>query len=402
MAQSRRDFLRTSSLVAAGTWLTPCFLQAQGPQMSDFKGKRLIVIQLSGGNDGLNTIVPYENDLYYQARPLIGLKKGEVLKVSDQLGFNPAMQSLKPLFDDGLVSILNGVGYPNPDRSHFRSMDIWHTASNSDEYWQTGWLGRYLDAQCDFCESPHRAIEFNNILDLAMKGEKIKGLAMTNPQQMIRDINTGYNRQIAKLGADHHHDHEGVGYLYKTLIESVNSADYLSEQLGVDSRSGRNNPQSQFSNHLKTIVQMINSGMETSVYYTQLGGFDTHAQQKNQQARLLKQYADGVKFLVDELKKSGHFDNTLIMTFSEFGRRVGQNASQGTDHGTANNLFIIGNSVKSGFYNELPDLADLDNGDLKYSLDFRRVYATILKEWLQVDAAQILKRNYTSLSFLRA
>ena len=216
---------------------------------------------------------------------------------------------------------------------------------------------------------------------------------------MIRDINTGYNRELATM-ANEHHGHEEVGYLYKTLVESVNSADYLSDQLNLK-RAGRSNPQSQFSNHLKTIVQMINAGMETSVYYTQLGGFDTHAQQKVRQDRLLKIYAEGVSYLVSELKKSGQFKDTLIMTFSEFGRRVNQNASQGTDHGTANNLFVIGDRVNGGFYNELPSLNDLDKGDLKYNLDFRRVYASLLDDWLDVDSVRILKRKYDPLQFLK-
>lgn len=399
MAQNRREFLKNTSLVATGSWLVPYFLKAQGPSLTEFQGKRLIVIQLSGGNDGLNTIVPYENDLYYNARPILGVKKTEVIKMTDQLGFNPALEALKPLFDEGELSILNGVGYPNPDRSHFRSMDIWHTASDANEYWKTGWLGRYLDAKCINCESPHQAIELNNTLDLAMKGESVKGLAMNNPQQMIRDINKGYARKLSELG-EHHHDHEGVGYLYKTLVESVNSADYLKEHLDLGRSQNQRNPQTQFASHLKTIVQMINSGMETSVYYTQLGGFDTHANQKNQQGRLLKQYAEGVKMLVDELKASGQFNNTLIMTFSEFGRRVDQNASLGTDHGTANNLFLIGSKVKGGFYNNIPSLSDLDNGDLKYSLDFRSVYATVLDNWLQADSKQILQRAHKTLDFL--
>lgn len=401
MRQKRRDFIKNSSLIAAGTWLVPYFLQAQGPVKGSFQGKRLIVIQLSGGNDGLNTIVPYENDLYYQARPQLSIKKGDVLKVSDQLGLNPALESLRPLFDDGLISVVNGVGYPNPDRSHFRSMDIWHTASNSNEYWQTGWLGRYLDQESSDCDSLHKAIELNNSLDLAMKGRHVKGLAMSNPGQMIRDINTGYNRTLAEMAAHHQHEHESVGYLYKTLVESVNSADYLKEHLSLKRESKGSNPQSQFSNHLKTVVQMINSGMDTSVYYTQLGGFDTHAGQQNRQRRLLKVYAEGVKYLVDDLKASGQLSNTLILTFSEFGRRVAQNASQGTDHGTANNLFLIGENVKAGFYNDIPSLSDLDNGDLKYSVDFRNIYATILDNWLGVNSKEILKRDFSPLDLLK-
>ena len=240
------------------------------------------------------------------------------------------------------------MGYPNPERSHFRSMDIWHTASNTDEYWKTGWLGRYLDAQCDHCESLHQAIEVNGTLDLVMKGERLKGLALTDPAQMINSVNTGHQKEIAQANGDHH-DHEPVGYLYKTLIETSKSADYLSEKLNTQSMRMRGTPQDQFSNQLKTIVQMINAGLETTVFYTQLGGFDTHANQKNRQNRLLTSYANGIKFLVDELKASGTFNNTLIMTFSEFGRRVAQNSSNGTDHGTANNIFLIGQTVKGDF-----------------------------------------------------
>lgn len=401
MAQNRRDFIKSSSLVAAGTWMVPYFLQTQGPNVGSFHGKRLIVIQLSGGNDGLNTIVPFENDLYYHARPQLSIRKGDVLKVSDQLGLNPALKALRPLFDDGLISVVNGVGYPNPDRSHFRSMDIWQTGSNSNEYWQTGWLGRYLDQECQNCDSLHKAIELNNSLDLAMKGQDVKGLAMSNPGQMIRDTNSGYNRKLAEMAAEHQHEHESVGYLYKTLVESVNSADYLKQHLSLRRQNRGSNPQSQFSNHLKTVVQMINSGLETSVYYTQLGGFDTHAGQQNRQSILLQVYAEGVKYLVDELKASGQLSNTLILTFSEFGRRVAQNASQGTDHGTANNLFLIGEKVNAGFFNDIPSLKELDDGDLKYTVDFRNIYATILDNWLGVNSKEILKREFSSLNLLK-
>ncbi len=387
-------------MVAAGTWFAPYFLNANTMSIGDFKGKRIIIVQLSGGNDGLNTIVPFENDLYYKARPQIGISKKDVIDLNGQLGMNPALKAIEPLFKEGLVSILNGVGYPNPERSHFRSMDIWHTASNADEYWKTGWLGRYLDAQCSNCDSLHQAVQLNGTLDLVMKGESLKGLAMTDPAQMINGANTSYQGKAMSSNSSHH-DHEPVGYLYKTLVETSKSADYLEEKLQKNKMTVKGVPGDQFSKHLKTIVQMINAGLETSVYYTQLGGFDTHANQKNRQDRLLSSYANGIKFLVEELKKSGELKNTLIMTFSEFGRRVQQNASNGTDHGTANNLFVIGESVKGGFYNDMPSLSDLDNGDLKYTIDFRNVYATILQNWLEVDAQQILKRDFAILPFLK-
>lgn len=400
MGHNRRDFIKRTGLIAAGSFLAPSFINALTNQSIDFAGKRLVVIQLSGGNDGLNTIVPYNNDIYYQARPLINIAQNEVLKLNDELGMNPALGALKSLFDNGLVSLINNVGYPNPDRSHFRSMDIWHTASNSDEYWKTGWLGRYLDAECGNCESLHKAIEVNPTLDLAMKGENFKGLAMEDPRKLLRDINGGHNRSIARQNKDDGHEENSVDYLYKTLVESVNSADYISEKVKLY-KSNVTYPQGRFANNLKTIAEMINSGLETSVYYSQLGGFDTHAQQKPKQTRLLKGYADGVAAFVKDLKANGTLKDTLILTFSEFGRRVSQNASGGTDHGTANNLFVIGDQVKAGVFNAAPDLIDLDNGDLKFDIDFRNIYATLLDGWLGADSGKILRQDFLTLPFLK-
>lgn len=399
MGYNRRDFLKQSSLAAAGTWLAPNFINSLGLSPIAFQGKKLVIIQLSGGNDGLNTIVPYRNDIYYRSRPEIGLRKNEILSLNDELGMNPALASLKSLFDDGLVSIINSVGYPNPDRSHFRSMDIWHSASDSDRYWKTGWLGRYLDSECQSCDSLHKAIEINSTLDLAMKGESVKGLAMEDPQKLLRDIDRGHNRTIAKMGNSNDHEHENVEYLYKTLIESVSSADYIEEKVKLY-KSKANYPQNRFARNLKTIAEMIGSGLETTVYYTQLGGFDTHAQQRNRQERLLRTYAESVEAFVKDLKTSDNLKDTVILTFSEFGRRVAQNASGGTDHGTANNLFVIGESVKAGIFNKAPDLTDLDQGDLKYQIDFRTIYASLLDDWLAADHEVILKQSFSKLPFL--
>ena len=187
MKTSRRHFLKKSALATAGTMLIPSFLSAieQQKYLGSFNGKKLVVIQLSGGNDGLNTVIPYRNDIYYQARPSIAIKPPEVLRLNDELGFNPAMQGLKSLYDEGLLSVINSVGYPNPDRSHFRSMDIWQTGSTAKEYWQTGWIGRLLDAQCEGNCQAHLAIEVDDALGLALKGEKVKGLATQNPKKTI-------------------------------------------------------------------------------------------------------------------------------------------------------------------------------------------------------------------------
>jgi uncharacterized protein (DUF1501 family) len=395
----RRDFIKASAL-ASTSMLVPNFLQAFSTTQTPASrsGKILIVVQLSGGNDGLNTVVPYDNDIYYRSRPRLGIPKQEVLKLNGDQGLNLAMQSLKDLYDEGLLSIVNSVGYPNPDRSHFRSMDIWHTASDSDQYLQTGWLGRYLDHACHHCQQPYHALEIDDSLSLAMKGAERNGFAMSNPQQLNRTANNRFLKAVAQHS--HDHDHEEVAYLYKTMIDSQSSAQYLFEQSKVY-QSKENYPNTPFGRDLKQIAELITADTATQVYYVSLTGFDTHANQQNIQNRLLQQYADGMKALVKDLKRNDLLKDTLIMTFSEFGRRVQQNASNGTDHGTANNLFLIGEQLqKPGFFNAAPDLSKLDNGDLIYQVDFRNIYATILDRWLDSNAPKVLRKNFDRLNLV--
>lgn len=386
--------------MASTSIFVPAFLKAYQPKnlFNSRSGKILVIVQLSGGNDGLNTVIPYRNDIYYQQRPTLAIQKNEVLQVSDQLGLNPVLSPLQSLYDDGLLSIVNNVGYPNPDRSHFRSMDIWHTASESNEYLSTGWLGRYLDSSCQGCEAAHHALEVDDELSLALKGQQKKGFAMSNPQQLKRQTN---NPLLKHLAGQNHHDHEeNVAYLYKIMADTYSSADYLSEKAKTYS-SKMTYPVSAFGKRLKQIAELISADTDTRIYYVSLSGFDTHVNQKNQQERLLKQYAEGMKAFVKDLKQNGLLDDTLIMTFSEFGRRVKQNASRGTDHGTANNLFLIGGKLKQpGFYNEGPDLSALDKGDLIYRVDFRDVYATILDKWLESNSRKILNDSFQGLNFI--
>lgn len=396
----RRDFLKQASL-ASTAMMVPSFLTGSslGKLYKNRAGKILVVVQLSGGNDGLNTIVPYRNDIYYRNRPDLGIPKTEVLPVSDDLGFNPALQSLRSIFDQGQMSIINNVGYPNPDRSHFRSMDIWHTASESTEYLNSGWIGRYLDSNCQGCQSPYQAIEVDDTLSLALKGQEKRGFAMSDPNRLKRAADNRILQAISKAphtGADE----EKVGYLYKTLIDSESSANYLFEQ-SKKHHSTATYPQSEFGQDLRTIAQLITADTDTKIYYTSLTGFDTHANQKMRQERLLGQYADAMKVFVDDLKQNGLLEDVLILTFSEFGRRVNQNASRGTDHGTANNLFLMGGQLKKpGFFNEGPDLSNLDDGDLKYAVDFRKVYATILDRWLEAPAPSILGKSFADLGLI--
>jgi len=397
----RREFLQSSAL-ASSALLVPNFLKAFQPTqlMKRRSGKVLVVIQLSGGNDSLNTIIPYRNDIYYQNRPKLAIPSTKVIQLADELGSHPSLSPLRPLYDQGDWCILNSVGYPNPDRSHFRSMDIWHTAS-SESYLSTGWLGRYLDSNCDACVNPYQALEVDDNLSLALKGGDRNGFAMGNPNQLKRLLNNRFFQKTSKIAAqDHEHEHENAAYLYKTIVETQSSARYLYDQSKVHS-SKIDYPQQPFARDLKQIAELMTADTDTRIYYLSLGGFDTHVNQANQQSRLLKLYAEGVAAFVKDLKQNGLFDDTLIMTFSEFGRRVKQNASNGTDHGTAGSVFLMGGQLKqAGFYNGGPDLANLEKGDLRYQIDFRRIYADILNQWLEADASAILGQSMKGLQLL--
>lgn len=396
---NRRDFLKNTALVSAAMML-PRFLTASSRlKFGGFAGKRLIVIQFSGGNDGLNTVIPYQNDIYYNLRPKLGIPMAECLKLDNHQGLNPSLLGLKELFDNGDVTVLNSVGYPNPNRSHFRSMDIWQSGSSADKYWNSGWIGRMLDAQFPDC-APYGAIEVDDTLSLALKGQQINGLAVQRPQQFYKNTHEPFFLSIAQDGHDSLHDHPEVDYLHKTLTETVNSAEYLHEKAKIY-KSQLEYPATQLGRKLKQIAELIISGCETMVYYVSLSGFDTHINQKGAQGRLLQQYGDAVAALVKDLKQNRQFDNTMIMTFSEFGRRVKQNASGGTDHGTANNLFLISGGLKKpGIFNAAPNLSDLDEGDLKYEIDFRRIYATLLNKWLGADAGEVLAGEFQPLNLV--
>lgn len=396
--QDRRKFLKQSALASSSIFV-PQFLQGFGQQeLEKYTGKTLVIIQWSGGNDGLNTLVPFNNDLYYKNRPNLSIKKNKVLKVTDELGFNSVMPEMRELYNQGLLSVINNVGYPDPNRSHFRSMDIWQTGSKSNQTLSTGWLGRYLDEYGEKT-APYHALEVDDTLSLALKGTKRSGFAASN---LIRLKNATKNRFHQSL-VQHHHDHdhdENIAYLYKTLINTQNSAQYLHQQARIY-QSKITYPKSVIAKQLKQISELIIGNTDTKIYYANMGGFDTHVGQKNKQERLLKQYSQAVGAFVKDLKQNDRLNDTLVLTFSEFGRRVKQNASGGTDHGTANNVYCIGGNLKkAGIYNEAPNLGNLDQGDLIYSIDFRQIYATILKKWLNVDPQPILDELFNYLNFI--
>lgn len=393
----RRYFLQQSALASTALF-TPLFLRGGSPvnALPSRSGKILIVLQLSGGNDGLNTIIPHRNDIYYQQRPSLAIPADEVIQLTDALGLHPALAPLRNLYDAGELSVVNSVGYPNPDRSHFRSMDIWQSGSGAENTWQTGWLGRYLDHACEGKPAYH-ALEVDDGLSLAMKGDLRNGFAMSDARRLRQAVQRSglRNLQPPAVAAN-----DNLSYLYKTLTTTTESADYLFEQAKTH-RSRIDYPQNAFGRDLQQIAELITADTATQVYYASLGGFDTHAGQKNRQQRLLKIYAEGVDALVKDLKANHLFDDVLIMTFSEFGRRLKQNGSGGSDHGTASNVTFIGGSLKqAGFYNDGPDLVDLQGGDLKHQIDFRRCYASVLQDWLEADAAAVLRERFSPLGIV--
>jgi len=396
--KTRRQFIQISSLASAALFL-PRFLKAQS-KISLFngsiEGRKIIVVQLSGGNDGLNTIVPYRNDVYYRMRPVIGLKPDRLLTINDELAFNNALEGFKNIYDNGGMCILNNVGYPNPDRSHFRSMDIWQTASNSDEVLTNGWIGRYLDANCAQCDKASMAIEVDDMLSLALKGDRVKGMAVKDPQRLFSSSTEPYFKSMSQSKAG---TNESLDYLVNIMTETIDNAQYIYQRSKIY-KSTIEYPNTSIGKDIKTIAELIISGIDTKIFYISHGSFDTHVNEIDQQGRLLRELGDAVAALVKDLKINNRFNDVMLMTFSEFGRRVAENASGGTDHGTANNVFVVGGSLhQKGIYNKAPDLTFLQDGDLKHDIDFRQVYNTLLTNWMGVNGDKILGRKFETLGF---
>ncbi|MDX1952147.1 MAG: DUF1501 domain-containing protein [Verrucomicrobiota bacterium] len=430
--KTRRQFLKTGVLGGALGWTVPSFLArtfnslateaANKTQPSTGKDSPiLVVLQLAGGNDGLNTIVPFNNDLYYKARPSIAIPQGKVLKLNDEFGLHPAMSGFKELYDAGQMGIIHGVGYPNPNRSHFRSTEIWQTASDSNKYERHGWLGRYFDNACKGAD-PTVGINIGKQMPQAFASGKPVGISLENPEK-YRISNSGSRGEGEMEGKDsmfekmNEMDENGDELNSGSSISSLSgetppesrSLDYL-ERVALDaqisselilkiSRSSKNEvtyPPSQLANSLKLVARLIGGGISTRVFYVSHGGYDTHTNQALSHERLLKDLAGAVNAFMSEIKLQKNGDRVLLMTFSEFGRRVAQNANKGTDHGAAAPLFLFGNKVKAGINGKFPSLVtkNLHNGDLKFNVDFRSVYAGILEQWLSAKSDPILNGKF--------
>jgi uncharacterized protein (DUF1501 family) len=404
----RRAFVNRSLGVAVlGGTLPAAFAQAAFAQTTPPAGTTadpdnvLVVIQLAGGNDGLNTVVPYSDDAYHRARPVIGIDPKTVLRIDDRIGLNPALAGLDDLFKQGQVALIQGVGYPNPNRSHFEATEIWETAS-PDRPQQYGWIGRYLDRRYPTGTkppSPFETVALGDTLPAALVSAHVDVPAIGALGAF--SYNTGRDLASKQSAGALYDGAHGGGSPYLAMIadtarEAYHGGDALRAKIaGYTARATY--PSDGFSQQLKLAAQLIGTNAGTRIIFVSLGSFDTHAGQRAQQDRLLGYLGNGLRAFFTDLAAHGNASRVLALTFSEFGRRVTQNASNGTDHGTAMPLFVVGGSVKGGVYGDHPSLTDLDNGDLKFATDFRSVYATVLQSWLGRNAADVLAGTYPLL-----
>jgi uncharacterized protein (DUF1501 family) len=432
LAQTRREFVRNMLFLTAGA-SAPFFLtrtvlaldqklKAAGtrsiPAMPD--DRILVVIQLGGGNDGLNTVVPYAMDDYYRARATLGVPAESILKLNDAVGLHPNLAKLKDLYDAGHLAIVQGVGYPNPDRSHFRSMEIWQSGDPGSITAEAGWLGNYLDNTCPGCPdagrggvNPVAGVNIGAWMPLALKSRRGLSVAFDNPDALQWTPAAGdendrkraettfvrLNRVVTKNLDDPRVAR--LDFLSRVAMNAQLSSDRVRE-VTKKYKGGVTYPATGLGRQLQLVAQMIAGQLDTRVYYVSMGGFDTHANQKGAHERLLTELAEGAAAFYDDLKKQGNESRVLTMTFSEFGRRVAENASGGTDHGAGAPLFVFGGRVNGGVYGPHPGLAAdaLDRGDVKFHTDFRGVYATILERWLGAKAKPILGADFKPISFV--
>jgi len=393
----RRNFLKTSALISMSP-LIPGFVgQTAFGQETDKDEPIIVVVELNGGNDGLNTVVPFGNKEYRRLRPRIRLDKDRVLKLDDELGLNPLMVGLKELYDDGTLAIINSVGYPNPNRSHFESMAIWHSADlKGRQGTGNGWLGRYLDESI-----PTERID----LDGWYIGAGTVPTALVNRRSQIASVERLQELQFNSLATAKRasqlgkRDTDVSSFVSRCMTNSFASAEQLESLMKTKTTDVRF-PATALGKKLSIVSRLIRSGAQSRVYYTVQAGYDTHANQLGSHGNLLAEFSSSVKALIDDLKKAKLDRQVVVLGFSEFGRRVEENQSRGTDHGTAGPVFVAGTPVKGGVYGKAPDLDNLDTGDLKVEVDFRKVYSTLLENWLEVPSEKVLKKKFSTLEFI--
>jgi uncharacterized protein (DUF1501 family) len=415
LPSTRREFLRLSSsgigLLAFGRFAPEFLVQSTRAAPAPEKDRRILVlVQLAGGNDGLNTVVPYQDDDYQRLRPSLALKKPDVLAINDQLGLHPACVGLHRLLQEGRLGVVQNVGYPNPNRSHFRSMEIWETASESHEYMPTGWVGRYLDAACVGAPADGAApARGGDPLAMNLTQELPQAFGGTQPHPVFSLAPGGavgargdatLLEQLAGTSAEEPAS-SNQGFLRSSLMDALVTEKKVQRVIGAYKSDGAY-PSGNFAQALKNTAALIAARLPTRVYFVSLAGFDTHSAQLNAHASLLKQLSEGLAAFQADLTAKGLDGQVLTMTFSEFGRRPSENDSRGTDHGTAAPLFVMGPGLQGGsLHGTAPTLAGLaKNQDLAYTTDFRSVYATVLDRWLGAPADAVLGQRFDRLGFV--
>lgn len=380
----RRNFLALTGTFTGGSLLLPDFLYSFGSQNNLVLGEQCVVfVQLNGGNDGLNTFIPFEDALYHELRPKISLSKNEVLNSFKGMAFHPALKGFATMQQSGDLSVIQNVGYPNPVRSHFRSQEIWQTAPTNQEYLSDGWLGRYLDLQCKE-HQPTAGINIDSIDNLALKGDEPNSITVKDPNRFKTKNKAENEGQLS--------DNPQLDFVRKVANSVVEGSDDIQKALAKSAPSDVIYPKTGLAKNLEWISKLIKGNLNSKVYYTSLGGFDTHDNQLAIHKNKLTELNDAVYSFYEDLKKSQQLQNVTIVVFSEFGRRVKDNG-RGTDHGTAAPMFVIGGNNRGKIIGNNPNLSDLDNGDLKHQIDFRSVYASILKNKLTFDASKIGIQN---------
>jgi uncharacterized protein (DUF1501 family) len=407
---NRRQFLQTSALLGFGATV-PTFLgkTAFATPTSDKAGAKetiLVVVQLTGGNDGLNTVIPYADAEYAKLRPTIGVKKTDVKKLTDSLGLHPSMGEFAKLYEDKGLCVVQGVGYPNPDQSHFRSMDIWH-AGSTDSSLTEGWLGKALQhkpvagfhlaestketAPLALTGAPARIPSITSLEDFQLKTTSADAQDQAKQKQLIQEVAKGTTTQ--GLGGS---EPNLLDFVHRTAVTTYSSTDQLAS-IGKNYTAKATYPNTPLANRFKLAAKLIDAGTGARLFYVSQDGYDTHAGQggaTGQHANLLGAVSDAIAAFYRDLTARGHGERVCIMTFSEFGRRAKENGSQGTDHGSGAPMFLVGGRVKPGIVGEHPSLSKLDDGNLVHCTDFRTVYAAVLGDWLGLDATKVLGKGF--------
>ena len=409
---SRRNFLKRSSLIAASP-LAPGFIERTALAAEPGKDSILIVLEMTGGNDGLNTVIPQRDDEYHRLRPTLGFQRNQLVRINDELGLHPAFQQMGQLLQQSKLAIIQGVGYPNPNRSHFESMDRWQCGEVAAKVSGHGWLAKSVP---DLAKGKGGGVPVMHVgsekLPMACRGTS-QGVFSINQDQPF-DLKLGLPgsveeqarkkllADVAAIRPDENGD-DLLQFVRRRHLQTYTSVEKLKTILKNMSKEQARYGFGPGSLYMKLdlIGRLIEGGFGTRVFYVSIDGFDTHGNQAATQQNLFQQIDQAVAALFQRLQRSGDDRRTLLMTFSEFGRRAAENGSKGTDHGSGSCLFVVGPGVKPGPHGKHPSLTDLLNGDLKYHTDFRRVYATLLENWLKVDSKMVLGEKFEAMGFVK-